>query len=152
MISKHDLRQAALAYLAAHQVMTLATYGPDGVWAAAVFYVNKGFQLAFLSAPHTRHAQQMAANPQTAAAIQEDYRDWAEIKGIQLAGEVSLLTGAARAEMIDRYKEKYTFLAQADARMAAAMAKVNWYLLQPTRLYFIDNSRGLGHRDEIPLS
>ena len=23
--------------------------------------------------------------------------------------------------------------------------------LEPTRLYFVDNSRGFGHRDEVPL-
>jgi len=26
---------------------------------------------------------------------------------------------------------------------------VRWYRLEPQRLYFIDNSRGFGHRDEI---
>jgi hypothetical protein len=25
------------------------------------------------------------------------------------------------------------------------------YRLEPTRVYFIDNARGFGHRDEIPL-
>ena len=39
----------------------------------------------------------------------------------------------------------------ADATMKNALAKVNWYQLQPERLYFIDNSLGLGHRDEIAL-
>lgn len=146
-----DPRQLALAYLANHQVMTLATTGPYGVWAAAVFYVNDGFDLIFLSAGHTRHSKNLTAVPHVAATIQEDYRDWQKIQGIQLEGQVSLLTDVSRETSISRYLKKYPFLANADEKMQAALAQVNWYLLQPKRLYFIDNSLGLGHRDEIKL-
>ena len=146
-----DPRQLTLAYLASHQVMTLATNGPQGLWAAAVFYVNDGFDLAFLSAGHTRHAQNMTAVPHIAATIQEDYRDWEQIKGIQLEGQVSLLTDVSRETAISHYLQKYPFLANADEKMQAALVQVNWYLLRPERLYFIDNSLGLGHRDEIAL-
>jgi hypothetical protein len=131
--------------------MTLATTGPQGVWAAAVFYANDGFDLTFLSAGHTRHAQNMTAVPHVAATIQEDYRDWEKIQGIQLEGRVSLLADVSRETAISRYLQKYLFLANADEKMVAALARVNWYLLQPERLYFIDNSLGLGHRDEIAL-
>ncbi len=144
-----DPRQLALAYLANHQVMTLATTGPQGVWAAAVFYVNDGFALTFLSAGYTRHGQNITAVPHVAATIQEDYRDWQKIQGIQLEGSVSLLTNVSRETAIFRYLQKYPFLANADEKMQAALAQVNWYLLQPERLFFIDNSLGLGHRDEI---
>jgi uncharacterized protein YhbP (UPF0306 family) len=146
-----DPRQLALAYLANHQVMTLATTGPLGVWAAAVFYVNDGFDLTFLSAGHTRHGQNITAVPNAAATIQEDYRDWEAIKGIQLEGQVSLLSNVSRETAISRYLQKYPFLANADKKMQAAIERVNWYVLQPERLYFIDNSLGLGHRDEISL-
>lgn len=146
-----NARELALAYLAAHQVMTLATTGPQGVWAAAVFYVNDGFDLFFLSAGHTRHAQNFTAVPHIAATIQEDYRDWQQIQGIQLEGSVSLLADVSRETAIEQYRQKYPFLAQADAPMQAALAKVNWYVLKPERLFFIDNRLGLGHRDEIAL-
>ncbi|MFZ1396430.1 MAG: pyridoxamine 5'-phosphate oxidase family protein [Candidatus Promineifilaceae bacterium] len=150
-MAERDPRALALQYLATHQVMTLATSGPEGVWAAAVFYVNEGFDLIFLSAGHTRHVLNFTAVPHIAATIQEDYRDWQRIKGIQLEGNVTLLTDVSRETSIARYLQKYPFLAQADAKMQNALAKVNWYLLQPERLFFIDNSLGLGHRDEIPL-
>ena len=39
-----DARARALAYVAGHHVMTLATQGPDGPWAAAVFYAADGFR------------------------------------------------------------------------------------------------------------
>ena len=145
------VRQQALDYLRDHQVMTLATVGADGVWAAAVFYLNDEFDLIFLSAGHTRHGQNMRADPRVAAAIQEDYRDWPAIKGIQLEGTVALLDGEAREAAIALYRAKYPFIAGADRSIQAALAKVNWYRLTPVRVYFIDNSKGLGHREEIGL-
>lgn len=146
-----DARQAVLAYLAEHHVVTLATNGPDGVWAAAVFYVSEGFDLYFLSAAHTRHARNIAVEPRIAAAIQEDYADWAAIQGIQLAGVVEQLSGPKRLKALALYQAKFTFLAQAASVVQAALEKVNWYRLRPYQLYFVDNSRGFGHRDAINL-
>jgi uncharacterized protein YhbP (UPF0306 family) len=144
-------RQQALHYLQTHQVMTLATVGPDGVWATAVFYANVEFNLIFLSAGHTRHAQNFHHQEKIAAAIQEDYRDWPDIKGIQLEGNVQQLSGPAQIKAIAHYTKKFPFLANANAQITKAMTKVNWYQLTPSRLYFIDNSKGLGHRVEVEI-
>ena len=54
MPSPHALRQTALEYLRAHRTMTRATAGKAGPWAAAVFYVNDGFDLIWLSEPGAR--------------------------------------------------------------------------------------------------
>lgn len=150
-----SLGEKTLAYLANHNVMTLATSGPEGLWAAAVFYVNKGFTLYFLSAPTTRHSQNIAAYPEIAATIQEDYKDWPDIKGIQLEGKAERIKGAEQAAAIARYGQKFPIvgnLAKAPAEIAKAMSKIAWYKVVPERLYFIDNSLGLGHRDEVTLS
>lgn len=147
----NDVRQAALDYLANHQVMTLATQGNEGLWAAAVFYVHDGFSFYFLSAGHTRHARNIASQPRVAATIQEDYRDWADIKGIQLAGIVTQLRDDGRYAAIDLYLQKYPFVGEGNSQLQNALDKVNWYKLEADRLYFIDNSKGLGHRDEIEL-
>jgi uncharacterized protein YhbP (UPF0306 family) len=145
-----DAAKLALDYLQSHQVMTLATHGQGGVWAAAVFYVcDNAFVLTFLSAGHTRHARHIAASGRAAAAVQEDYRDWQEIRGIQLEGAVSLLAGAAREAALSRYVERYPFVGTTEGPGWEALAAVAWYRLVPDRLYFIDNSLGLGHRDRI---
>ncbi|NKQ36632.1 MAG: pyridoxamine 5'-phosphate oxidase [Chloroflexi bacterium] len=132
--------------------MTLATVGDEGVWAAAVFYVNEGFTLYFLSAGHTRHARNMLAQSHVAAAIQEDYTDWPVIQGIQLEGDVRVLAGVERDTAVSLYRRKYPFLSQPNPQIETALTQVNWYQLTPTRLYFIDNSKGLGHRDEVSLA
>lgn len=146
-----EIRRQALAYLESHTVMTLATDGPEGLWAAAVFYAQENFDLFFLSAGHTRHGQNLAANPQAAATIQENYDDWPQIQGIQLAGIVRLLDGEKREAAIALYQEKYPFIKTAGLKIQTALKRVNWYRLTPQQFYFIDNSKGFGHRDEVEL-
>lgn len=147
-----ELRGLVLDYLRNHQVMTLATNGSEGPWAAAVFYVNENFTFYFLSSGRTRHAQNMRYSPQIAATIHEDYRDWPAIKGVQMEGVVDQLHGGQRHHAQSLYAKKYPFIQKATAEILTGLARVNWYRLAAKRLYFIDNSKGLGHRDEIPLS
>ena len=149
-----SLREKTLAYLENHNVMTLATSGPEGLWAAAVFYVSQDFTLYFLSAPATRHSRNIAAQPKVAVTIQEDYQDWREIRGIQLEGTAYQIEGAERARAIARYGRKFPIignLTQAPVEIVQAMSKIGWYKVLPERLYMIDNSLGLGHRDQVPV-
>ena len=149
------LPQAVADYLAGHHVMTLATQGPDGPWAAAVFYAGDGCSLIFLSSPNTRHCRNLAFDARCAATIQEDCRDWTQIKGIQLEGRVIELQGDEERRAQALYGEKFPVvgpLAKVPPAIVKALAKVRWYRLVPERLHFIDNSKGFGHRDEIDLS
>lgn len=149
-----DARVNAQAYLRAHNVMTLATHGPEGLWAAAVFYVHENFDLYFLSSPSTRHSLNLAANPRVAVTIQADYDDWRAIKGIQMEGNVTRLEGLEQARAILLYGKKFSIvgnIARAPAEIARAFSRVAWYRVTPTRVYFVDNSQAFGHRDEIAL-
>jgi uncharacterized protein len=153
-LTQDALRARVLEYLRAHHVMTLATHGRDGPWAAAVFYVNDGFTFHFLSGPKSRHSVNLAANPRVAATIQEDYADWPEIRGVQLEGVASGISGDEEQRARALYGEKYPVvgkIAKAPAAIVAALAKVRWYRIVPERLHFVDNSRGFGHRDEVVL-
>jgi len=141
-------------YLATHHVMTLATHGAGGPWASAVFYAEEGVSLIFLSAPDTRHCRNLAQDARCAATIQEDYREWSRIKGVQLEGRVVELRGDEEKRAQQRYGEKYPIVGAAAGvppAIVRALAKVCWFRLVPARFYFIDNSRGFGHRDEIVL-
>ena len=148
------LPQPVADYLSGHHVMTLATQGSDGPWAAAVFYVDDGLSLVFLSSPGSRHGRHLAQDPRCAATIQDNVADWSQIKGIQLEGRVGELHGDEQAHARRRYGERFPIVglvASAPAAIVEALAKVRWYRLVPERLYFIDNGRGFGHRDEIEL-
>jgi uncharacterized protein YhbP (UPF0306 family) len=142
-------------YLAAHHVMTLATHGAEGPWASAVFYANEGASLIFLSAPTTRHCRNLALDARCAATIQEDCADWKQIKGIQLEGCVVELQGEEEKRAQHLYGEKFPVIGAAagvPSAIVKALARVRWFRLVPERVYFIDNSKGFGHRDEIDLS
>ena len=143
------LRAKMLAYLEAHNVMTLATAGP---WAAAVFYVNEGFTLYFLSSPQTRHAQALAANPRVAITIHEDYADWRSIKGIQLDGAAVQVSAEECTRVRGLYGAKFPLIGEAlktKASIAKALTKIEWYKVTAQSVYFVDNSVAFGHRDRI---
>ena len=145
-------RDRALAYLAGHHVMTLATAGPEGPWAAAVFYANDGFDLLFLSSPSSRHCTDLKANDAAAATVQEDYSDWRRIRGVQLEGRVQELAGEDAVRVQAIYGEKFPVAragGDTPAPIAAALAKVRWYRFAASRAYYIDNAAGFGKREQV---
>jgi uncharacterized protein len=149
-----ELRARVQEYLRDHQVATLATSSGDDLWAAAVFYVSDGYTLYFLSSPTSRHCMNLAQSPHVAVTIQEDYSDWLEIKGVQLEGVACEVFGEKEERARRLYGMKFPVvgkLGQAPASIVKALAGVRWYQVVPHRLYFIDNSLGLGHRDQIDL-
>jgi uncharacterized protein len=146
-----NLSASAADYVAQHHVMTLATQGGDGPWAAAVFYVRDGDDLIFLSSPSSRHCRDFAAQPRCAATIQSDVDEWRAIQGIQVEGSVSELQGEEKARAQQLYGERFPFVkpGSAPTDIVLALARVRWYRLRISRLYFIDNRRGLGKREQF---
>lgn len=143
-----SLTAEASSCLAQHHVMTLATHGGDGPWAAAVFYVADGDDLLFLSSPISRHCRHLAQDPRCAATIHSETDDWLRIQGLQLEGVVSELEGIERERAQHRYAQRFAFVqpGHAPEPIAQALARVHWYRLRIGRLYFIDNERGFGRR------
>jgi len=152
---KKALIERLQLYLQRHNVANLATCYNDVPSAAAIFYVNDGFTLYFLSSPTSRHCCNLVYNQRVAVTIQEDYSDWLEIKGVQLEGYATEISGVEVDKARRLYAEKFPItglLAQAPASIVTALAKVSWYRITPQRICFIDNTFGLGHRDEIVLN
>jgi len=143
-----SLTAEAHACLARHHVMTLATQGGDGPWAAAVFYAVDGDDLIFVSSPTSRHCRHLAQDPRCAATIQPDADDWRRIQGLQLEGIVSELGGRERERAEQCYGQRFPIVRPGSAPepIAQALARVHWYRLRIGRLYFIDNARGFGQR------
>jgi len=150
------LSRQALAYLETHNTLTLATIGPEGPWAAALFYVNDAFALYWLSDPQTRHSRNIARNPSVAVTVNEDYRDWRVIQGIQMEGRAEQIGPLAKAsQAMGLYVAKYPFLG--DWRnpppvLAKALDAARMYRFTPRRVLFIDNTQGFGHRQEVELA
>jgi uncharacterized protein YhbP (UPF0306 family) len=151
------LKQQILDYLETHNTMTLATCSGDVPWAATVFYASNDLRLYFFSVPDSRHCQNLAANPRVAVTIQEDYRDWRKIKGIQLEGTVTAVDGLVeKAKAMAVYARKYPeiiklFTNPASGLFYQAFLKVKFYCIIPERLFFIDNEQGFGKRQELAI-
>lgn len=145
-----DLYTSAQSYLLEHNVLSLATCDNSIPWVAPVFYAVAAGKIIFLSAPHTRHCKNIAVNPMVAASVQEDYRDWEAIKGFQIQGEVHQLIDADVPHALSVYSDKFPVTGRhAPPEIANALDKISWFALSVTTIHFIDNSKGLGHRDKL---
>ena len=150
-----ELKQQILDYLHSHNTMTLATCAADMPWAATVFYASDELQLYFFSAAEARHSVNLAANSRVAVTIQEDYKDWRAIKGIQLEGQVLLVDGVIdKAKALAVYARKYAdviklFTDPSSGIFYKAFLKVQFYRVVPEKVFFIDNEQGFGKRQEL---
>jgi uncharacterized protein YhbP (UPF0306 family) len=152
-----ELKRQVLDYLQAHNTMTLATCAGNVPWAATVFYASEELNLYFFSAPDSRHCANLAANAKVAVTVQEDYRDWREIKGVQLEGNVALVDSLLeKAKALAVYARKYPdaiklFSDPSSGVLHRAFLKVKFYRVTPERVFFIDNAQGFGKRQELVL-
>lgn len=150
-----ELKQQIIDYMETHNTMTLGTCRDNVPWAATVFYAGDGLRLYFFSSPDSRHCQNLAANPHVAVTIQEDYRDWRKIKGIQLEGTVTEVNsliekGKAMAVYARKYPEVIkVFTDPASGIFYQAFLKVKFYCVVPQRIFYIDNEQGFGKRQEL---
>ncbi len=150
------LRAEVLAYLAERYSFTLATNGPAGPWAAGLYFASDGLTLYFLSDPASRHCQDIAANQRVAAAIHEDYKDWREIRGVQLEGTVEPVVGAADlARAWGVYLGKFPFVRRFRVgdvlEIMGRAVRARFYRLVPSRVLYLDNRKGFSHREELTL-
>jgi uncharacterized protein YhbP (UPF0306 family) len=152
-----NLKQQILSYLQSHNTMTLATCAGDLPWAATVFYASDEFRLYFFSSPESRHCQNLAANPHVAVTVQEDYKDWREIKGIQLEGKVVAVESMLeKAKAMTVYAWKYPaviklFTNPASGILYQAFLKVKFYCVLPEKVFYIDNAQGFGKRQDLTI-
>ena len=89
--------------------------------------------------------------------IQEDYKDWRQIKGVQLEGKVTLVDSVLeKAKALAVYARKYPaviklFTDPSSGVFHKAFLKVKFYRVTPERVFFIDNAQGFGKRQELVL-
>jgi uncharacterized protein YhbP (UPF0306 family) len=151
-----SLRAEIEAFLSAHHTMTLAT-ASDGVGAhaASLLYAPDGLSLVWTSDARSRHSQHVAARAAVEATIAPDYSDFRNIRGLQIEGEASRVSGIAdvaraQALMIARYSF-LGLLASGPPALLAAWRKAGFYRLVPSRITLIDNTRGFGHKATLAI-
>jgi uncharacterized protein len=149
------LRDRILGYLERHTTLNLATEGPDGLWAAAVWYVHDGLDLYFTSVAATRHARNMLATGRIAGTINDDSSDWMTMQGIQLDGTVTAVDSVdERRRIAAAYLAKFPGAAglwhgeEPDA-IARDPGIHGFYRIAPEHVFFMDNTVAPGVREEL---
>ena len=154
-----ELRTIILNYLESHHTLSLATVGAGGLpHAATLFYVNRGLEIFFVTSPASRHGLNLAQNAQVSATIDEDYDCWRLIKGIQMEGRVKAVggiweNGRLALSFVKKFPDVSDFFStpqRLGEKIFSKVEGVKFYELIPSRIYFIDNERGFGHREELP--
>jgi hypothetical protein len=151
------LHAAVHSHLRERRSLTLATWGPGGPWAAAVYFAADGLSLYFLSDPAARHCRDLTAYPRVAATVHEDVPSWQEIRGVQLSGHAeAVATEAESARAWDSYLAKFPFvsgLRTADGfEIMGRAVTARLYRITPDHLFFLDNRAGFGGRQELDLT
>lgn len=136
-----------LEFMHQQSTLTLASTSPAGRPAAADLYfvTDKTLNLYFVSEPQTRHAQNLADNPQVAGTIHAPAWDWREIRGVQFTGICQALKSPAeRAGALALYGRKFSFVHS----FAAAITRHIVYRIDPQWIRWLDNSITFGHQRE----
>jgi uncharacterized protein YhbP (UPF0306 family) len=133
-------------YLGDHRYLTLATVSPDGEpMAATVSYANSGTIIFVSTGRTTDKFKNIGQNPRVALTVDEDYDNWGDIRGVQIRGTAELLDEGREMEAA---KET---LSCKFPQMAHMPKNVNFafFKIVPTVAYYLDNSKGFGHRNKV---
>lgn len=126
---------------------------PLALRSTPVFFARKGSRFYFISVARTVHARNISQNPNISAAITKNYRNYRDIKGVQLFGrcrEMDGLTEIARAAMVyfSKFSDLKSFM-QPDLIKSAI--DIKWYELAAERLIYTDNTIRFGYKEEVDL-
>ncbi len=154
-----ELEKIVTEYMDSFTTMNLASSHEDRPWSAAVYYARQRLDLIFFSSPRSRHSSDFEANPRAAASIHGDYRNWKEIKGLQMSGEARRIEGAgALARAVALYLKRYPFVKEflsdpvsISSQVASKMSRVALYIFRPESILYLDNSEGFGNRWKLTV-
>ena len=128
--------EAAIEFLASHELLTLCTASKDGVpHAAPVFFALDGRNVVFTTSEHTHTGQNVMANPVAGVACgdaPDPGQTWSDAKGIQIHGRVVSLEGAKADVAADLLRTRYSHL---DDRIMQS----HFFQLEPTSIDYIRN-------------
>jgi len=154
-------RDAIRQMLESHNTITLATCHEGHPWAASLFFASdRQLNLYFVSDYRTRHARHIEECATVVAAINPDCASWGDVRGLQIEGQASVVSGLERAGALRHYLGKFHEVSalfespkgENEETIAARLKAANMYRLQPSFIRLIDNSRWFGFKQEFHLS
>jgi len=147
-----DMRPILRDFLSGQSTLALATAGlSDGrPQVVPLFFASDdALNLYWVSDPDSRHSRNIEDWDDVAAAIYVQTWDWTGIKGVQIEGTATPVTGdEERQRALALYSAKFPFV---DDRFGDVIANSVIYVLRPRWLRWIDNERGFGYQQEFIL-
>ncbi|MGF6189082.1 YhbP family protein [Serratia sp. 2723] len=128
-----------IRFLSKQHVLTLCAGDGTAMWCANCFYVFDAERMALwlMTEPHTRHGELMQRHNRVVGTIAPQPKTIALIKGIQYAGEITLLAGDEAELARARYCKRFP--------VARVMKAPIWQIaLQEVKM--TDNTLGFGKK------
>jgi PPOX class probable F420-dependent enzyme len=136
------------AILAEGKDLTVATLRPDGApQATVVSYASDGVDIYFGCGAGSQKARNLTRDGRVAMTVTLPYRDWAEIRGLSVAGTAQRLTdpdelGRVGLLFLQKFPEAAQYVDAPDAELA--MFKVT-----PRVVSILDYAKGFGHTELV---
>ncbi|MFQ5803516.1 MAG: pyridoxamine 5'-phosphate oxidase family protein [Candidatus Methylomirabilales bacterium] len=151
------LREIFFSLLEENRIMTLATFGEEGPWAAPVIYAwethSASVALYFMSRLSTRHVKNLLEAPRVAAAIHPN--ETRPLRGLQAEGTVEMLRGKEALHVIRIYLRRFP-LARRRFPIRTVLEEsldLRFFRFLPERVYILSEEHfGWGNRYLIELS
>ena len=146
-----DTRQRILELLDEHRFMTVATLRPDG-WpqATTVAYAHDGLTLYFACDPDGQKVANLRRCDKVSAAIDREYDDWEQIRGLSLGGRARVVEDPAeRAHAQHLLSERFPQWAEMPEPEDPAL--IAFVKIVPTIISLIDYTRGFGHTESVEV-
>lgn len=153
-------REPIRRMLEAHNTLSLATCGGEKPWAASLFFASdRKLNLYFVSDYRTRHARDIEACADVVATVNADCKLWTEVKGLQIEGRVTQLTGVDRLNGLRIYLARFADVkalfeapkSPDEETIAERLKAANLYRIEPRWIRLIDNSKWFGYKLEVEL-
>ena len=141
--------RVVLALLRGQSTMMLSTCDDAG-WPQATplfYYVDDDLGLYWYSAAHSAHSKHVSREGRAAVAVSVPTEHWREICGVQMRGEVSVITGQARNTINGLFCGRFDL----GATFRLIMTQSRLFRFQPSWIRYLDNTKGLGYKFEINL-
>ncbi len=126
-------------FIMEHHVLALATSANNQAYTASCFYVflENERLFVFTSDTDTRHGSEMKNNPKVAANIALETTMVGQIQGVQITGNVKLLSGTEHQRARKAYLKKFP---------VARLSKLNLWGLDPEFIKMTHNRLGFGKK------
>nr|WP_294863328.1 pyridoxamine 5'-phosphate oxidase family protein [uncultured Pseudogulbenkiania sp.] len=145
-------RQRVLEVMNTHNLCTIATVREDGYpQATTVAYVNDGLTIYLCCDVHAQKLRNIRLNNKVSLAIDHDYTDWHEIRGLSLGGTAEEVQDPDEIEQaLDLMQTKFPQIADMGPveSMASELAVIK---VTPQVISLLDYRQGFGYTEYLEV-